>query len=305
MGVNYGGYGYEYAVSGAAVGGAVAGALIIPLIISLGVSVLLIISMWKLFKKAGKNGWEAIIPIYNYIVLLDIAGYPAWNIVFLLIPVYQIIFMIKVFIDFAKKFGKDTGFGVLLVFFAPICFPILAFSKDTQYVGSTGPVPTSENTLNQNPAYVGQTPADAATTTQINQGNFETQPEAPAAPEVAAAPIAAAVAEPAPVEAQPQSAGFNVQPNNFNGTVAGMPTSQYATPAPEAPVGPAPAEPVAAEPVAEPAPVVAETPAVEEAPAAPVTEAAPVATNATKACPTCGAQLPADAAFCGSCGTQL
>ena len=38
-------------------------------------------------------------------------------------------------IKLAKAFGKGTGFGLGLLFFAPICYPILAFSKDTEYLG--------------------------------------------------------------------------------------------------------------------------------------------------------------------------
>lgn len=30
---------------------------------------LIIISMWKIFTKAGKPGWASIIPIYNLVVL--------------------------------------------------------------------------------------------------------------------------------------------------------------------------------------------------------------------------------------------
>ena len=40
----------------------------------LAVVVLMVASMWKVFTKAGKPGWAAIIPIYNLIVLLQIAG---------------------------------------------------------------------------------------------------------------------------------------------------------------------------------------------------------------------------------------
>ena len=40
------------------------------------VALFYIAAMWKVFEKAGKPGWAAIIPIYNAIVLLDIAGKP-------------------------------------------------------------------------------------------------------------------------------------------------------------------------------------------------------------------------------------
>ena len=39
-------------------------------------AIILIAAMWKVFTKAGKPGWAAIIPIYNIWVLLEIAGKP-------------------------------------------------------------------------------------------------------------------------------------------------------------------------------------------------------------------------------------
>ena len=47
-------------------------------IIELLVIVLVIAGMWKTFAKAGKPGWASIVPIYNVIVLLEIAGRPLW-----------------------------------------------------------------------------------------------------------------------------------------------------------------------------------------------------------------------------------
>ncbi len=38
--------------------------------------VLYVIGLWKTFEKAGKPGWTALIPIYNWIILLEIIGKP-------------------------------------------------------------------------------------------------------------------------------------------------------------------------------------------------------------------------------------
>ena len=43
-------------------------------LIGTALSILMIVSIWKIFKKAGKKGWEAIVPIYNTIVLLEITS---------------------------------------------------------------------------------------------------------------------------------------------------------------------------------------------------------------------------------------
>ena len=46
------------------------------LAIYLAIIVVVIAGLWKVFAKAGKPGWAAIIPIYNLIVLIQVAGKP-------------------------------------------------------------------------------------------------------------------------------------------------------------------------------------------------------------------------------------
>ena len=57
------------------------GSIAILLILSIVIIAFLVfyfVCLWKLFKKAGKNGWEAIIPYYNTWVLIEIAGLNWW-----------------------------------------------------------------------------------------------------------------------------------------------------------------------------------------------------------------------------------
>jgi hypothetical protein len=111
---------------------------VVPVIFMLAFAVLVIASMWKIFTKAGKPGWAAIIPIYNIIVMLEIAGKPAWWIVLFLIPIVSLIASIMVAVGLANNFGKGAGFGLGLVVLSPIFYPILAFGS-AQYVGSSAP----------------------------------------------------------------------------------------------------------------------------------------------------------------------
>jgi len=108
----------------------------IVIIIYLAVTILLIVSMWKVFVKAGKPGWASIVPIYNVIVLLDIAGKPVWWFILTFIPVVGIITLILVFMEVAKRFGKSALFGVGLALLPFIFFPILAFG-DAKYEGAS------------------------------------------------------------------------------------------------------------------------------------------------------------------------
>jgi hypothetical protein len=103
-------------------------------IIQLALFALIIVSMWKVFVKAGQPGWASIIPIYNILILLTIAGRPWWWILLLLIPLVNLAVMIMVMVDIAKCFGKGVGFGIGLTFLGFIFFPILAFS-DARYRG--------------------------------------------------------------------------------------------------------------------------------------------------------------------------
>ncbi|QDV44237.1 hypothetical protein Enr13x_40990 [Stieleria neptunia] len=111
-------------------GGGVVGLLI--LLIQLVIIVVIVAGLWKTFEKAGKPGWGAIIPIYNVVLLLEIAGRPIWWIVLMLIPLVNIIVAIVISIDIAKNFGKGAGFGIGLAFLGFIFYPILGFG-DAQY----------------------------------------------------------------------------------------------------------------------------------------------------------------------------
>ena len=110
------------------VGGAIGG------LIALAFLLLIIISLWKIFTKAGEPGWAAIVPIYNAVVLLKISGKPIWWIILLLIPFVNFVISIIVFIGLAEKFGKTAGYGIGLALLGFIFMPMLAFS-DAQYIG--------------------------------------------------------------------------------------------------------------------------------------------------------------------------
>ncbi len=47
-------------------------------LVSLAVYVFYIVAVWRAFEKAGKPGWAAIVPIYNFYIMCKIAGRPGW-----------------------------------------------------------------------------------------------------------------------------------------------------------------------------------------------------------------------------------
>ena len=93
-----------------------------------------IAAMWTVFVKAGQPGWASIVPIYNGIVILQIAGRPVWWILLYLIPLVNLIIAIIVMIDFAKSFGKGVGFALGIIFLGFLFIPILAWG-DATYQG--------------------------------------------------------------------------------------------------------------------------------------------------------------------------
>ena len=103
-------------------------AVLIP-IMMLAVSIIMIAGTWKMFTKAGKPGWACLVPIYNVIVMLEIAGKPLWWIILCFIPVVNLIPAILVPIGIAKNFGRGMGTAVGLFFLSPIFCPILGFGS--------------------------------------------------------------------------------------------------------------------------------------------------------------------------------
>ena len=101
---------------------------------TLVLTVLIVAALWTVFSKAGQPGWAALIPIYNAIVLLKIAGKPMWWILLFLIPFVNIVIGFLVAIGIAKNFGKGAGFGIGLALLGFIFYPILAWS-DAAYEG--------------------------------------------------------------------------------------------------------------------------------------------------------------------------
>jgi len=106
-------------------------------IIYLAFIIALFVAHWKIFEKAGRPGWEGIIPIYNlYILITQIIKKEWWWILLCLIPVVNIIAGIFIVHALVKSFGKDVGVTILC-FIAGIGYFILAFG-DAKYIGPQG-----------------------------------------------------------------------------------------------------------------------------------------------------------------------
>jgi hypothetical protein len=123
--------GYSSSSSAATAFGA---GMIIYTIVLLAISIVMIVAMWKLFEKAGKPGWAALVPYYNFYILFDIIYGNGWKMLLLLIPFANFVFLILMYVNLAKVFGKSGGFAAGLIFLSPIFIPILGFG-DASYEG--------------------------------------------------------------------------------------------------------------------------------------------------------------------------
>lgn len=248
-------YDYYYPTttgSGAAAAGLGAGLILVILLITLIPSIVLIISLWKIFKKAGKNGWEAIVPVYNIVTLLKVVGINPLFILVSLIPfvggIADLVLTIVAYIRLSQGFGKTGGFVAGLILLPIIFMPMLAFGKNTW----------DESKIDRNMmSFLNDKSAPAAASTDSTEPTAAPE-EAPAEP-VATANEPVAPAEPiAPAEStMPAEPAAPVVPE-----APAVPSEPVA---PEAPA--APSEPVApTEPVAPAAPEVPEAPKTPETP---------------------------------------
>jgi hypothetical protein len=118
------------------------------------VCILLIVTNWKIFSKAGKPGWASLIPFYNIYIMSDIAfgnlsyfiaimiswvvsflgGFLEISILSSLAGLASFVLYIIYCVKISKAFGKSGGFAVGLVLLPLIFFPILGLGS-AEYIG--------------------------------------------------------------------------------------------------------------------------------------------------------------------------
>ena len=76
---------------------------------------------WKLYESAGRKRWEAAIPVYNAIVLMQIIKRPTWWTILLFIPIINLIIFPVIWVETLRSFGKrsalDTFLGIVTLGF--------------------------------------------------------------------------------------------------------------------------------------------------------------------------------------------
>jgi len=111
------------------------GTAVLIIIFSIAVMVATLIGLWKVFKKAGYQGWESIVPFYNTYVLCDIVFGNGLLFLISFIPYVNTVFILVLYFKLAGVFNKSTAYGLGLVFLSPIFIIMLGMDSNAYYSG--------------------------------------------------------------------------------------------------------------------------------------------------------------------------
>lgn len=105
----------------------------ITMAISIGVIVFTVICRYKIFRKAGYEGWEAIVPFYSNYILAEITMGNGWWFLITLVPCAGAVMAYVMNYRLGMAFRKDVGFNIGLLLVPIVFLAILAFSKENTY----------------------------------------------------------------------------------------------------------------------------------------------------------------------------
>tara|TARA_B110000285_G_scaffold232715_1_gene304527 strand:- start:444 stop:2138 length:1695 start_codon:yes stop_codon:yes gene_type:complete len=107
------------------------------LLFILAIQVVHFLGTFRLYQKAGRKSWEAIVPIYNAIVLMQIIRRPKWWVILLFVPIINLLMFPVIWVETLRSFGRnrsiDTALGILtfgLYIFIPNFDSKTTYDKD-------------------------------------------------------------------------------------------------------------------------------------------------------------------------------
>lgn len=93
------------------------------------------LATWKLYIKAGRQAWEAFVPVYNAVILMKIINREWWWTILLFLPIVNLILFPVVWIETARSYGRNSNLDTLL---AVITFGFfnfyLNYVADVEYI---------------------------------------------------------------------------------------------------------------------------------------------------------------------------
>jgi len=94
--------------------------------------------MWLLFAKAGRPGWEAIVPFYREYRMAKLTARPVWWVALLIVPILNVFVFFGLYYDFLKCFGRrrfwETAVATLLPF---VYLPLWGRDAQVKYLGQS------------------------------------------------------------------------------------------------------------------------------------------------------------------------
>ena len=116
------------------------------LLFILAVQVIHFAGTWKLYVRAGRQAWEAAIPVYNAVILMKIINRPWWWTILLFVPIVNLIIIPVVWTETARSFGfntyKDTA---LVVLTCGLYLFYINYATDAAYIKDRDIMPKSSN----------------------------------------------------------------------------------------------------------------------------------------------------------------
>jgi len=99
------------------------------------IQVIHFVGTWKLYKKAGRQVWEAAIPIYNAIVLMQIIRRPKWWVILLFIPIINLLMFPVIWVETIRSFGRNSFVETWLVILTLGFYTYYVnYSLDVEYI---------------------------------------------------------------------------------------------------------------------------------------------------------------------------
>ncbi len=105
------------------------------LIFILIVQVIHFAGTWKLYTLAGRKAWEALIPVYNAIVLMKIINRSPWLTILLFIPIVNLIMFPVVWVETLRSFGRNSNTDTFLgVITCGLYIYYINYTQDVTYI---------------------------------------------------------------------------------------------------------------------------------------------------------------------------
>lgn len=90
---------------------------------------------WPVFEKAGRKGWESVVPYYNLWVFLQIIKKPWWWMLLLFFPFLNVFMYMLMLVELAKGFNKFKLWEQFVaVLFPFVYFPMLGLNEDEVFI---------------------------------------------------------------------------------------------------------------------------------------------------------------------------